>query len=65
AIQRAGIDLQNGKEVAKICNSLDIKFIHEGDSTRIYLAQEDVTDKNDLGPGGYCRKYSWQINGEI
>lgn len=44
AIQRAGIDLQNGKEVAKICNSLDIKFIHEGDSTRIYLEQEDVTE---------------------
>lgn len=44
AIQRAGIDLQNEEEVAKICNSLDIKFIHEGDSTKIYLAQEDVTE---------------------
>lgn len=44
AIQRAGIELENEKEVAKICNSLDIKFIHEGDSTKIYLAQEDVTE---------------------
>lgn len=44
AIQRAGIELENEEEVAKICNDLDIKFIHEGDSTRIYLAQEDVAE---------------------
>ena len=44
AIWRAGIDLENEKEIGKICNSLDIKFIHEGDSTKIYLAQEDVTE---------------------
>ncbi len=44
AIQKAGIDLQDEEEVAKICNSLDIKFIHEGGSTKIYLAQEDVTE---------------------
>ena len=44
AIQRAGIELENEEEVAKICNGIDIKFIHEGDSTRIYLAQEDVTE---------------------
>jgi len=44
AIQRAGIGSENEEEVAKICNSLDIKFIHEGDSTKIYLAQEDVTE---------------------
>lgn len=44
AIQRAGIELENEKEVGKICNSLDIKFIHEADTNRIYLAQEDVTE---------------------
>ena len=44
AISRAGIDLRNEKEVAKICKSLDINFIHKGDATKIYLAQEDVTE---------------------
>lgn len=44
SIRRAGIGLQDEEEVARICNGLDIRFIHEGDSTRIYLAQEDVTE---------------------
>ena len=44
AIWRAGIDLKNEEEVTKICNGLDIKSIHEGDSIKIYLAQEDVTE---------------------
>ncbi len=44
AIWRAGIDSENEEEVAKISNGLDIRFIHEGDSTKIYLAQEDVTE---------------------
>jgi cytidylate kinase len=44
SIRRAGIGLQDEEEVARICNGLDIRFIHEGDSTKIYLAQEDVTE---------------------
>ncbi len=44
AIWKTGIDLKNKEEVIKICNSLDIQFIHEGDSTKIYLGQEDVTE---------------------
>ena len=43
AILRAGVRLQNKKEITKICNSLDIKFIHEGGRTKIYLDDEDVT----------------------
>ena len=43
AIMRADIDLHNKEEITKICNGLDIKFIHEGDSTKIYLGNEDVT----------------------
>ncbi|GAH23620.1 unnamed protein product, partial [marine sediment metagenome] len=44
SIRRAGIGLQDEEEVARICNGLDIRFIHKCDSTRIYLAQEDVTE---------------------
>jgi len=43
AILRAGVSLHNKKEVARICDGLDIKFIHEGDATKIYLDNEDVT----------------------
>ncbi|MBW2006191.1 MAG: (d)CMP kinase [Deltaproteobacteria bacterium] len=43
AVQRAGVNLQNKEEISKICNGLDIKFIHEGDATKIYLGNEDVT----------------------
>lgn len=43
AILRAGISLHNKKEITEICNSLDIKFIHEGDAIKIYLDNEDVT----------------------
>jgi len=43
AILRAGVSLHNKKEITRICNSLDIKFIHEGDATKIYLDNEDVT----------------------
>lgn len=44
AIWRAGTELKNEAEVARICNSLDIRFIHEGDSTKICLGNEDVTE---------------------
>jgi cytidylate kinase len=44
AIWRADIALQNQEEVTKICNSLDIRFIHEGDSIKVCLGKEDVTN---------------------
>jgi len=44
AIRRAGIELRNEEEVAKICDSLDIGFVHEGNSTKIYLGNEDITE---------------------
>ena len=43
AILRAGVHLQNKKEITRICNGLDIKLIHEGGETKIYLDDEDVT----------------------
>jgi len=43
AILRSGVSLHNKKEITRICNSLEIKFLHEGDATKIYLDNEDVT----------------------
>jgi len=43
AILRSGVSLHNKKEITRICNSLEIKFIHEGGATKIYLDNEDVT----------------------
>lgn len=44
AIWRAGIDLKDEEGISKICNSLNIRFIHEGDSVKLYLGEEDVTE---------------------
>ncbi|MFO8165725.1 MAG: (d)CMP kinase [Thermodesulfobacteriota bacterium] len=43
AVHRAGVDVHKKEEVTKICNDLDIQFIHEGDVTKIYMDNEDVT----------------------
>jgi len=43
AILKAGVSFNNKKEISKICNGIDIKFIHEGNATKIYLDNEDVT----------------------
>jgi len=43
AILRAGVSLHNKKEITRICDGLNIQFIHEGDATKIYLDNEDVT----------------------
>ena len=43
AILRSGVSLHNKKEITRICNSLEIKFLHEDDATKIYLDNEDVT----------------------
>lgn len=39
-----GVNLENESDVANIASQLDVKFDVSGDSTRIYLAKEDVTD---------------------
>ncbi|UCG99834.1 MAG: (d)CMP kinase [Deltaproteobacteria bacterium] len=44
AIWRAGIDLKDEEGISKICNSLNIRFIHEGNSVKLYLGEEDVTE---------------------
>jgi cytidylate kinase len=43
AIWRKGIDIKHEKEVEKVCKSLDIRFIHEGKETKVYLWDEDIT----------------------
>lgn len=44
AIRRAGMEVQNEEEIGIICSGLDIRFIHEGNSIRTYLGNEDVTE---------------------
>ncbi len=44
AIRRAGIEPRDEKEIAKLCNGLDITLTREGDSIKVYLGEEDVTD---------------------
>jgi cytidylate kinase len=43
AIWRKGIDIKHEKEVERVCKSLDIRFIHEGKETKVYLWDEDIT----------------------
>ena len=43
ALRRAGINREDYKEVQKTCEGLDIRFVHEGYETTIYLGNEDVT----------------------
>ncbi|MBA7662213.1 Cytidylate kinase [subsurface metagenome] len=44
ALKRAGIGLHDEAAISKICNDLDIRFVPEGDTTRVYLGKEDVTE---------------------
>jgi len=44
AIRRAGIEPQDEEEIARLCNGLDIRLVTEGDSIKIYLGDEDVTE---------------------
>lgn len=44
AIGRAGIEPQDEEEIAKLCNSLDITLTPEGDSIKVYLGEEDVSE---------------------
>jgi cytidylate kinase len=43
AIWRKGIDIRHEKEVERVCKSLDIRFLHEGKETKVYLWDEDIT----------------------
>lgn len=38
------MEVQNEEEIGIICSGLDIRFIHEGNSIRTYLGNEDVTE---------------------
>ena len=44
ALKRAGIGLHNKASISKICSELDIRFVPEGDATKVYLGKEDVTE---------------------
>jgi cytidylate kinase len=43
ALKRAGLTVQEEQALAEICNDLDIRFAPEGDTNRVYLGNEDVT----------------------
>ncbi len=44
ALKRAGIGLHDEAAISEICNEIDIHFVPEGDTTRVYLGKEDVTE---------------------
>jgi cytidylate kinase len=44
ALKRAGIGLHDKAAISKICNDLDIRFVPEGDATRVYAGKEDVSE---------------------
>ncbi len=44
AAWRAGIGLQDEEKIGELCRDLHIRFLPEGDSIRICLGEEDVTE---------------------
>ena len=44
ALKRAGVPLSDEAAVAKICDNLDIRFVPEGDTNRVYMGDEDVSE---------------------
>ena len=40
---RMGIDLNDGKELWKMCETLDLNFKTDGDHTRLYMGAEDIS----------------------
>ncbi len=44
AIKRAGVSLQDEAAIGNICNRLEIRFVLEGDATRVYLGDKDVSE---------------------
>ncbi len=41
--QRMGIDFNNGKELRGLCRGLDLNFITDGDSPKLFLGNEDIS----------------------
>lgn len=41
--QRMGIDFNNGKELWRLCRGLDLNFITDGDSPKLFLGKEDIS----------------------
>jgi cytidylate kinase len=44
ALKRTGIGLRDEAAISEICNEIDIHFVPEVDTTRVYLGKEDVTE---------------------
>jgi cytidylate kinase len=44
ALKRARIGLHDEAAISKICSELYMRFVPEGDTTRVYLGKEDVTE---------------------
>ncbi len=43
ALKRSGVDMKNEGEVAKLCRDLDIRLVPDGETLRVYLADDDIT----------------------
>jgi cytidylate kinase len=41
--RRMGIDLSDGKELWRLCEHLDLNFKTDGDHTRLYMGEEDIS----------------------
>lgn len=41
--RRMGIDLRDGKELWRMCQNLDLNFRSEGDNTKLYMGEEDIS----------------------
>jgi len=41
--RRIGIDLRDGKELWRLCETLDLNFKSEGDHTRLYMGEEGIS----------------------
>lgn len=44
AVIRAGVHVHDKEEITRICSDLDIQFVRDGDATRVYMNNEDVTE---------------------
>jgi cytidylate kinase len=42
---RKGMDVGNGKKLYGLCKSIDINFLSRGDSPRVYIGSEDVSEE--------------------
>ncbi|HUT71800.1 MAG TPA: (d)CMP kinase [Desulfatiglandales bacterium] len=44
ALKRVGLPLSDEAAVTKICDNLDIRFVPEGDTNRVYMGDEDASE---------------------